>query len=169
MRRQLKGFTLIELMIGVGVVSLVAAAAIPLLLSYLNRNTLVETNNHAATYLSAVHEYYWRYCNITPFPQPSVSSLRDLNILQTDIGVNPLSNSSYVPSVLNPQTNRAVAVVELSFTTATDALKVASFNRSAQVVGTTVIWRASLTSIRASTAFAAADTSIFSSTRCRGA
>jgi prepilin-type N-terminal cleavage/methylation domain-containing protein len=168
MRWRISGFTLIEILVGLSVISLVAASVVPMLIAHLNRNAFVETNNGAKVYITALHEYYWRYCNITPFPQPTVSSLQDLEILQTDIGLNPLSNSYYLPSVQNPQTNRAVAVVELTFPTFEAAIKAASFNRSAQVSGSTVVWRESLTQIRASSAFGAADTSIFSSTRCRG-
>ena len=56
--RQERGFTLIELMIVVGIISIIAAIAIPSYNDYVRRSQLTEAFNNMAAYRVKMEQYY---------------------------------------------------------------------------------------------------------------
>lgn len=168
--RHSAGLSVIELLVAIVIAMAIGSAG----LSWLNgkglRDDIAQTHQEASVYLSALAEYYLRYCAISPFPQPSYTVLRDLGILAHEVPINPLSNSSFIPSIEFVGTNRALARLELSFNEAALAAKVSYGGRGAMLQGDTVVWQIPVHQQRdAYQAFHTNQMEIFSTnSNCRG-
>lgn len=71
------GFTLIELMIAVGIVSILAAVAIPIYTDYLTRGRLVDASTGLATMRAQMERYYQdnrTYANTGTFVSPCMNT-----------------------------------------------------------------------------------------------
>lgn len=164
-----RGLSTVELIIAVAVAATIGYALLSTFAVWRTQSTITDTHNEADVYLTALHEYYWRYCQITPFPQPSYLLLKDTDILIHDVAPNPISNTEFVPSIQWPGTNRATSVLTLQFPDAESAFRVAAASREAEQTGNEVVWRRSLSRLNsAHSGFKNhTETEIFAPNRCQ--